>query len=95
MLDEFEIMDAVEMAKALRRTKKGLYAVVRAGNLSACPPPMRLGGRLCWRKIDFRAWLERQANRHGAAIMDQQDHSSPEELSAVRRRGRPRKSTTK
>ena len=95
MSDEIEIMDVVEMARALRRTKKGLYAVVRAKNLTACPPPMRLGGRLCWRKIDFKAWLERQANRHGAAIMDKQDHSSSEEMSAVRRRGRPRKSTNK
>lgn len=71
---------AAEMEDELKTNRRGLYHRIQRGTL---PKPMKISGRVCWRREDWENWLEQEAVRQGAAVQV----AEPEP--PRRRRGRP------
>jgi len=57
---------------------------------SGAPLPLRLGGRLAWRREDVVAWLDQEARGQGVAYSAGSQETAPGEPPR-RRPGRPRK----
>jgi predicted DNA-binding transcriptional regulator AlpA len=77
------IIWAEEMENFLKTCRQGLYNRIQRGTL---PKPLKISGRLCWRREDWDKWLENEAIRQGAAVRVAAEPEPPR-----RRRGRPRK----
>ena len=67
-----------DLAQYLGLTETSIRTHVYRCNWSVIPPPIRLGGRIAWRKIDVDNFLQEKA-----------DQSQVEEIK--KGRGRPRK----
>jgi predicted DNA-binding transcriptional regulator AlpA len=76
------IIWADEMENILQTNRTGIYRRIQRGTL---PRPLKISGRVCWRREDFERWLEQEAVRQGVAV-----HAIDPELPR-RRRGRPTK----
>jgi len=81
-MQENELILATEMERILGTDRKGIYRRVHNRTL---PKPLRICGRLCWRRSDWANWLDQEAQRQGAAVAPALAEPKP------RRRGRPTK----
>lgn len=68
------VMDVEEVADLLKLSGRALRMRVMRGR--GAPQPLRLGGRLMWRKEDVVAWLDQEAQRQGVAYSGQGQESS-------------------
>lgn len=80
------------MAIELGSTREGIYAHMRRGHL---PRHMKIGGTVCWRKVDWENWLARQAADQGALVeplVELQESAEEKKPEKERRKpGRPRR----
>ena len=79
------LMNTEKVAEILGTTANGIYHRIRRKQI---PPPISIGGTKYWRKIDWDAWLELQAQKAGASFVEDKEK---QEEPIRRRRGRPRK----
>jgi predicted DNA-binding transcriptional regulator AlpA len=73
---------AKDMEGILGTSRLGIYRRIQRGTL---PKPLKICGRVCWRRKDWENWLELEARRQGVEVSDAKPHPPR------RRRGRPTK----
>jgi predicted DNA-binding transcriptional regulator AlpA len=71
-----------DMEKILGTDRRGIYRRIHNGTLLK---PLKICGRICWRREDWDRWLEQEAVRQGVAV------EATEVEPPRRRRGRPTK----
>lgn len=82
-----ELISATEMEQILGVDRFGIYRRVRRGTI---PKPLKIGQSMFWRRCDWAAWLDAQAQGQGVAVVNGADLEQ-ESMPARRKRGRPRK----
>ena len=76
------LMWGSDMEKILGTDRRGIYRRIHNGTLLK---PLKICGRICWRREDWDKWLEQEAVRQGVAV------ETTEAEPSRRRRGRPTK----
>lgn len=79
---EQAVMYVPDVARYLGLTETSVRTHVYRKNWSAVPPPMRLGGRIGWRKEDIDNFLEQKA---------QLEYTTRKAKTSKEGKGRPRK----
>ena len=87
---EDSIIWAEEMENFLGTRRQGLYNRIQRGTL---PRPLKISGRMCWRREDWERWLANEAQRQGAVV--QQEVVVQQSLPVRRGPGRPKGSKNK